>query len=673
MLKQFCVHALLFFPGAYIEEAIVINQKILMVDDEPLFLKSLTSLFEQRGLGTLTSSNGLEAIETFKSSPVKVILTDILMPEMNGFEFLQRVKKIDPFVQLIFITGYADLENTKKALKMTAFDLFKKPIQDNNILFNAIEMAEARYGQLKNEHETHQENDKALSTIGKIFDSLEAIVYVSDMETYELLYTNKKFKSEFGYREDELFVNHKCWQIIQKELTGPCSFCTNSRIVDENGHPNSPYSWEFYNEKTQRYYWIIDKAIEWVDKRIVRLETAYDITETRKYEKLFKQYEKTHDNLKRLESLGTFAGGIAHQFNNALSVITGHLDLIEAKFPENSELKNHTRKMLVSSQKMTQLTTSLLAYARGGKYQTQTFLFSKFIRETLEHFKYELPAGINLILDFSEKDHYVKADKAQLQMLLSAVLENAFEAINKIGTIKLVCEPEEISPEEIGKSNIDNKKEYVCLTIIDDGPGINHEIKDKIFEPFVTTKFPGRGLGLSAAYGIVKNHHGFITIDSQLAKGTSVKVFLPIQAAPEPKPLISRFQPPEQALTILLVEDEYAVMRVVKMMLERMGHTVLEADTGEKALDLVKSHNSPIHLVLLDFFLPDKNGDVLYPLLMKERPEMETIVLSGYALTEPVQKILDAGARAFMQKPVTMAALSEQINQLGKRSHESDH
>lgn len=661
-----------FYPFHTPKEASVINQKILMVDDEPLFLRSLKSLFEQRGFGALTSSNGLEAIETFKASPVKVILTDILMPEMNGFELLQQVKKIDPFVQLIFITGYADLENTKKALKMTAFDFFKKPIQDDNILFNAIELAEVRYDQLKKEHEIHQKNDKALSIIGKIFDSLEAIVYVSDMETYELLYTNKKFKSELGFPEDTIFADHKCWQIIQKDQTGPCSFCTNSRIVDENGNPVSAYSWEFFNEKTHRYYRVIDKAIEWVDKRIVRLETAYDITETRKYEKLFKQYEKTHDNLKRLESLGTFAGGIAHQFNNALSVITGHLDLIDAKFPENSELKNHTQKMLVSSQKMTQLTASLLAYARGGKYQTQTFLFSKFIQETLDHFKYELPAGINLILDFSEKDHYVKADKAQLQMLLSAILENAFEAINKIGTIKLVCEQEEIDGEEIEKLNINSQKKYVCLTIIDDGPGISHEIKEKIFEPFVTTKFPGRGLGLSAVYGIVKNHHGFVTIDSQLEKGTCVKVFLPIQADPEPKPLISKFQPPEQALTILLVEDEYAVMRVVKMMLERMGHKVLEADTGEKALALVKSHNSPIHLVLLDFFLPDQNGDILYPLLMAERPEMEVIVLSGYALTEPVQKILNASARAFMQKPVTMAALSEQINQLGRITHESD-
>lgn len=643
-----------------------------MVDDEPRFVSSLKSLFEKRGLDILTSSNGVEALESFKTSPVKVILTDIVMPEMDGFEFLQRVKKIDPFVQLIFITGYPDMEKTRKAFKMKAFDFFKKPVEDSQILFNAVEQAQARYDQLKNGHEINQKNDKALSIIGKIFDSLEAIVYVSDMATHELLFTNKNFKSELGYPEDTTFAKDKCWQIIQKGQTGPCPFCTNSRIIDENGRPTQAYTWEFFNEKTQKQYRVIDKAIEWVDKRIVRLETAYDITEIRKYEKRFKQYEKTHETLKKLESLGTFAGGIAHQFNNALSVITGHLDLMDTKFPETPGLKEHTLKILHSTRKMTQLTKSLLAYARGGKYQIQVFVLSKFIRETLDHFKYELPPSINLITEFSETDYYIQADKAQIQMLLSSILENSFEAINKIGTIKIVCEPEEIDPGESEKFNIDLEKKYVCLTIIDDGPGIDNEIKEKIFDPFVTTKFVGRGLGLSAVYGIVKNHKGFITINSQPEKGTSVKVFFPLQPDPGTTVFTPRLHSPDQKMTILLIEDEEAVRMVMKMMLERMGHQVLEAADGETAIGLVKSYGHEIHLALLDFFLPDMNGDLLYPLLTTARPEMETIVLSGYALTGPVQKILDAGARAFIQKPVTMVALSEQINQLGKQKDESD-
>ncbi len=504
------------------------NQEILIVDDEPRLTKSLKTIFENKGYRVQTSSDGLEAIELFKNSPVKVILTDIQMPNMNGFDLSCNLKKIDPFVQLIFYTGHADIENTKTAFKKDAFEFFKKPISDHGILFNAVALAESKYNRLKNDYETKQHNENALSTIAKIFDSLESIVYVSDMKTYELLYTNKKFNTELGYKEDKKFVGQKCWEIIQKDQNGPCPFCTNARIIDENCLPTEPYEWEFYNEKTNKNYRIIDKAIEWIDGRIVRLETAYDNTEKKKYEKLFKQHETAHETLKRLESVGTLAGGIAHQFNNSLSVITGHLDLIDVKFPETPQLKNHIRVMQDSSKKMTQLTALLLAYGRGGKYQAQTFILSKFIKRTIELLQHKLPSTINLITNFSEKDHYIKADKLQMQMLLSAVLENAIEAIDEIGTIKIICGKEKIDQNDFDQLNITSKNDYVCLTITDDGPGIETKTKKRIFEPFFTTKFTGRGLGLSAAYGIIKNHNGYISVNSNHKKGTIVKVFLPI-------------------------------------------------------------------------------------------------------------------------------------------------
>ncbi|MCK5835931.1 MAG: response regulator [Desulfobacula sp.] len=640
------------------------DQKLLIVDDEVRLAESLKFVFENKGFSVQTSSNGLEAIETFKRSPVTVILTDIQMPEMNGYDLMTEVRRIDPFVQLIFLTGYGDMENAKKAFKNTAFDFFLKPVSDNAILFKAVKMADVRYHQLQEESKASEDTKKALSISTKIFDSLEAVVYASDMGTYELLYTNKKFNTDLGYKTTENLVGKKCWEVIQKNQTGPCSFCTNSRIVDENGLPAKAYEWEFCNENNNKTYQIVDKAIEWFDGKIVRLETAYDITEKKKYEKLFKTHEKTHEKLKKLESISTLAGGIAHQFNNSLSVITGHLELIGVKFPEDPQFKNHIQIMMNSTEKMTQLTASLLAYARGGKYQTQSFVFSKFIEETLENLTDKFPSTITLITDFSEKDHYINADKTQIRMLLTTILDNAFEAIDKIGTIKVICEQEEIDPKDFDQLNLKFGKEYVCLTIMDDGQGMDNEAKNKIFEPFFTTKFSGRGLGLSAAYGIVKNHKGFISVNSKLEKGTTIKVFLPIHnisKAIKPKQNILSAR---QLLTILIIEDEESVMDVLKLMLKRMGHNVLTANTGEKAIKLVTSYKGTIHLALLDFILPDMNGDIIYPFLVKNRPEMDTIVLSGYAITEPVQKILNAGAKAFMQKPVTMAELSEKITKV---------
>jgi len=196
--------------------------------------------------------------------------------------------------------------------------------------------------------------------------------------------------------------------------------------------PTEAYEWENYNEKTGKFYRIVDKAIEWGDGRIVKLEIAYDNTEKRKHEKFFRYYEKKYETLKRLESLATLAGGIAHRFNNSLSVITGHLNLIELEYPENKGLKENTRAMQKSTENMTQLTSSLLAYARGGKYYTQTFLLIEFIKETLDYFKYKLPPMIKLISDFPVGDYTVKANKDQLQMVLFAILENSMESINNM-------------------------------------------------------------------------------------------------------------------------------------------------------------------------------------------------------------------------------------------------
>lgn len=640
------------------------NQEILIVDDEPRITKSFTVLFKNQGIGTLTASNGIEAIDTLKKLSVKVILSDIQMPKMNGFDLLKKTKEIDPCIQFIFLTGYANIENTKKAFKDDAFEFFKKPIEDYNVLFKAIKKAVLRYNQLKKEQDAKQKKVNSFSAVTTIFDSLDAVVYVSDIDTYELIYTNKQFNRELGYPEDKVFIGYKCWEIIQTGQTGPCSFCTNSRILSGNGDAAEPYEWEFYNENTQKHYRIVDKAIEWFDGRIVRLETAYNISDRKKYEKLSKKFEKTNQTLKKLESLGTLSGGIAHRFNNALSVITGNLNLIKMDYQKEKRLNLYTKQITDSAHRMTQLTSSLLAYARGGKYQAQTFQISDYLIKKITKFRQDLPPMLTMIADIYAKDCCIKADKNQLEMLIFSVLENAVEATQEIGTITVLCEKENPGRTDFQKINIAPDKEYVLLRIVDDGSGMEDEIRERIFDPFFTTKFEGRGLGLSAAYGIVKNHDGYIFIDSKPGKGTTVKIYLPIVQNSSITVKIGNMTSSVKDITVLLVEDDEAVMDVTKMMLTRKGYKVLLASTGKEAVELASSNHGKINIALLDFILPDMNGDIIYPLIQKYHPEMKVIILSGYALSDPIQKLLETGAKAFLQKPVTMAELSEKIEEI---------
>ncbi|MEN8752240.1 MAG: response regulator, partial [Desulfobacterales bacterium] len=206
---------------------------------------------------------------------------------------------------------------------------------------------------------------------------------------------------------------------------------------------------------------------------------------------------------------------------------------------------------------------------------------------------------------------------------------------------------------------------FVSLTVEDNGRGMDKETKKRAFEPFFTTKFLGRGLGLAAAYGIVKNHGGWISIESQRGRGTSVCIYLPAVREIEEKKAQRVYKEPLKGTgTILLIEDESAVIERLRKFLERLGFHVIEAQTGKEAIRLARAFDGDIDLAILDVFLPDMNGNKIYPLLKEFRPDLKVLVFSGYSLDGPAQEILDAGAHGFLQKPVSIEVLSEKLTEL---------
>jgi len=229
----------------------------------------------------------------------------------------------------------------------------------------------------------------------------------------------------------------------------------------------------------------------------------------------------------KMEAIATLAGGIAHEFNNALCAVIPNIDLLKTKFPDNDEINKHTQPIHISAQRMAHLTSQLLAYARGGKYRPQRISLNNFVQDTLPFMKHVIKAGIVVETDLAEDSCYVEADLTQMQMVLLAVMVNAAEAAEAAGRIRLTTRREEIDGE-IAKGYVDLKPgSYVSLTIEDNGSGMSEETRIKVFEPFFSTKFQGRGLGMAAVYGIVKNHDGLVVVDSELGKGTAVRIYLP--------------------------------------------------------------------------------------------------------------------------------------------------
>lgn len=280
----------------------------------------------------------------------------------------------------------------------------------------------------------------------------------------------------------------------------------------------------------ERVYNLIQVPLRDSGGKIVGISgSARDITKTRRLERELQQAHK-------MEAIATLAGGIAHQFNNALAVITVNLDLLELDSADDPETNNKIRSMRDAAFKMSGLNGQLLAYARGGKYQVKIMSFGDFVKNTLLLLRHRIGPAIRLETHLRENVSRVNIDTAQMQMVLSAILENSIEATEGKGEIRISTFNKKID-EIFAKKHPGLKPGlYACLQIEDNGRGMDESTKRHLFEPFFTTKFQGRGLGMAAVYGIVKNHDGYVSVDSESGIGTAVCVYIPAVEAKDVAP-----------------------------------------------------------------------------------------------------------------------------------------
>jgi len=403
-----------------------------------------------------------------------------------------------------------------------------------------------------------------------------------------------------------------------------------------------------------------------------------DISPRKKAEAERSRLESQLQESRKMEAIATLAGGTAHQFNNALTAIIGNLELLEVEHCGDGKILPQLGAMKTSARHMAHLTSQLLAYARGGKYNVTTLCLSDFVADTLPLFEHTLKPEIRVETDFPSDIRRIKADRTQMQMVLSALVSNANEAMDGPGRIRISTRNIDVDPTLIRDCPDLKPGPYVCLSVEDDGKGMDEETCKRIFEPFFTTHFFGRGLGMPAVYGIVTNHHGIIEVDSELGKGTEVRVYLPAingestgqggGAIPD-----AGVQSYKGQGTILIIEDEPPVMDLTRTVLERLGYRVLEATTGKEAIDIANRFDGAIDLALLDIKLPDMTGNQVYPLIMKARPEMKVLVCSGYSIDGPAHEIIAAGAQGFVQKPFSVVTLSEKLRDVLAAKQDSPH
>ncbi len=313
---------------------------------------------------------------------------------------------------------------------------------------------------------------------------------------------------------------------------------------------------------------------------------------------------------------------------------------------------------------MARLNDQLLAHARGGKYRPSPVALPQLLRDTLDVLRPGLNPQVEVATDFQTDISLVMADVSQIQMIFSAVLNNAFEAVDGSGHIKISLRQKGFDAAYAGNHPGLNPGKYVVLKVEDDGKGMDDDTQGRIFEPFYTTKHQGRGLGMAAVYGIVKNHDGWIGVESVSGEGTCVRILLPVLTdvlQEDKKKIIADVV--KGPGTILIIDDEDDVQEVSRTILERLGYGVLEARTGEEAIEIAANFDQEIDLAILDIGLPDIPGEQLFRKIKEIRPAVKILVSTGYAVEDIVDN-LKREAQGFIQKPISYSKLSTKIKEI---------
>jgi len=363
------------------------------------------------------------------------------------------------------------------------------------------------------------------------------------------------------------------------------------------------------------------------------------------------------------EMVANLAGGIAHQFNNALVGITGSIELLKMDMSDGERIDCHFDRIEASVKKMTSLTNQLLAYAQGGKYHPRKISLNHLIEETIFQVRRNFNNNIKIETDLQKPIERVIVDENQLKMVISALVTNAAEAINETGQIKIKTVSEQVCIHDNGTE----KQSFIHMIVEDNGQGMSESVKQRVFEPFFSTKMKGRGLGMAAVYGIVLNHGGCIRVDSEADVGTRIHITLPGIIEDHIEDIRKDdLKPFGISQTVLIIEDEEMVIDVLMAFLKKFGCKVLMAKTGQEAIDMAGKHSNQIDLALLDIELPDMGGNIVYQHLRKACPDIKVVVCSGYSVGGPVQEVLESGAQGFIQKPFSYSALSQTLNEIIK-------
>ena len=720
--------------------------KILIVDDKEQNLYMLQVLLEGHGYEVVSAANGAEALKNARRDPPDMIVSDILMPVMDGFTLCREWKGDERLKEISFVfytATYTDPKDEELALGLGADRFIVKPVEpdefikiiqdvirdvekgkikpkkpvleedkDNFKLYSErlVKKLEKKMLDLENEITKRKQVEEALKQSERelrIRNQIASIfLSVPDDEMYAgvLEVVLEAMESRFGILG---YINEKgslvcpsmtrdIWdqcQVPDKVIVFPRDtwggiwgralmegkpLYSNKAFHVPEGHIliNNALSVPVvlhgeviglltvanketgYDEKDQAFL----ESIAWYIAPVLHARLQRDRKEEDK-----KKLKARLSQAQKMEAIGTLAGGIAHDFNNILAAIIGYAELAILEVPDGSKVKQDLMEIFKAGNRAKDLVQQILTFSRQSDMEKKPVRVSRIVKEALKFLRASLPTTIEIRENIEKDIGTIEADPTQIHQILMNLCTNAHHAMREEGGIlEVTLTNVDMDAYTIRQYPDISSGPYVRLSVSDTGHGITPDVKERIFDPYFTTKGVGEGtgLGLAVVHGIVKDHAGAITVYSETGKGTTFHIFLPvIEKAEEPKketmgPL------PTGHERILFIDDDPSLVEIGREILGKLGYDVVAKTSSIEALELFREQPDKFDLVITDMTMPNMTGDRLAAELMKIRPDIPTILCSGFSEKMSNEKADALGIKNFLMKPIVMKDLAKTIRKV---------
>lgn len=684
------------------ETILDIYREVFDQDDNTEFLNSEmdTSVPARLSYDLTLCRQANEAVDAVRSAvagkhPFSVAFIDVrLPPGKDGAWAAEKIRKIDPYIDIVFVTGCSDLDPAEISQRIPPAHrllYLKKPfcnveitqlgaalsvkwqmgnelrqskaVLEDKLQERTAELAEINQKLLQDiDHRKQTENElrESRERLELALESSNSGVWEWDIKKEKLFLDDRTLKI-LGYERDELqtgvegaaYLHHpEDYPMVQEQMRSHMRgeipvFDSEYRVRTKNG--------------TWRWLRSCGKIAKWDAAQIPEIlsGTTVDVTERVQAKEEKKRLENSLRQAQKMEAIGTLAGGLAHDFNNVLSAINGYMGIIRNHCSQDAKLSHYVDQVLGASNRATDLIRNMMAFSRQPKAEVLPLDIGAMVEEVLTLLRASIPPTIEINHHIKTGLGSVLADPSQIHQVVMNLCTNAYQAMEKEGgRLEITLEPETISSDFANIHMNIKQGRYLKLSVTDTGPGIDPEKINRIFEPYFTTKKAGEGtgFGLAMVHVIVEEHKGAILVDSQPGMGTTFHVYLPVTDKRESE--TEADESPDSVFagneTILFVDDEKCLADLGKIMLEDYGYTVESVTNPDVALASFKENQGKFDMVITDYMMPEMTGDKLARKILEIRPDIPIIMCTGFNKSLTPEIVNDAGIKKFITKPIEL-------------------